>query len=123
MIYVIEKIFFRMSLLRQTLYDLDEFIQREGPEIEQQLLRSKLLLIHQILPKSRSKTIIRGILNRINRTNIDEILIKVLDLIKFQELKYNFTKSIRKLNLLRMISPIDIISIFAEKPFPLKLEY
>ena len=112
-----------MTLLKQTIYDLDEFIQREGQEIEQRLLRSKLLLLHQILPKSRSKTIIRGILIRLNGTNIDEILIKVLDLINYQKIDKNFTKAIRKLNLIRMISPVDIISIFAEKPFPLKLEY
>ena len=112
-----------MTLLNQILFDLDEFIQREGSEIELQLLRSKLLLLHQLLRRSKSKTIIRGILNQINKMDIEIILIKLIDVINFQRIKHKCKKPIRKLNLIKMITPIDILKIFEEKSFPLKLQY
>jgi hypothetical protein len=110
------------EIKRQILMDLDNFLQREGVDMDLSILRTKLRLLNHNLEASKPKTIVRGILITMNRTNKKLLVIKMIDIIQWLRKKYNFEKVSPKLSLDRLTKPLDII-IWLENSYPLKLEY
>ena len=110
--------------LSKILWDLDEFIQREGINMNKPLLRSKLTLIHKLLLKgSREKTIVRGTLNRLGKLCPELLLMKTFDILDFLRTKNKTTSFTRKINIRRIENPVTLLSFFEDENFPLKIEY
>ena len=110
--------------LSKILWDLDEFIQREGIDMDKLLLRTKLTLIHKLLSKhTREKRVVRGLLNRLNKTSQELILLRTYDILKCLTDKQPVINLIRKINIRRIENPVSLLSFFEDKNFPLKIEY
>jgi hypothetical protein len=109
--------------LSQISDDIDEFIQREGINLDRNLLRSKLRHLHQNVVKGEIKSVLRGLLIRLNRLNDIELITRTIDVIKSVRYTNKITKSYRKLTLSRFIEPLDTIEWLCEDTYPLKLEY
>ena len=107
----------------QILDDLDEFVQREGLITNKLLIRSKLRLLSQITELGKTKTRIRGLLIRLNKLDKMELTLRVLDIIKSLSKKCNAVKSDRKLTLIRMIKPKDLLPWFTEESYPLGINF
>ena len=109
--------------LQQIIDDLEDFIQREGLNMEKTLLRSKLRHLHQNLLFGKQKSVVRGLLRKLNKMESGELVIRTIDIAKSLYDRRNLTKSYRKINLTRYIEPSDILSCFKTENYPLKLEY
>jgi hypothetical protein len=113
----------------KVIWDLDEFIQREGYQMDKILLRSKLQLVHRLLKtKNKQKRIIRGLLNRLNKMTNSLILLKLTDFILF--LRNHTDKSVnnqifnhtRKITLIRITQPFQLLLLTNNENLPLKIE-
>ena len=62
----------------QIINDLEDFIQREGLTMDKNLLRSKLRHLHQNLDFGRQKSVVRGLLSRLNKIECGEIVIRTI---------------------------------------------
>ena len=107
----------------QIIDDLDEFVQREGLITNKLLIRSKLRLLSQITELGKTKTRIRGLLIRLNKLDKMELTLRVLDIIKTLSKKCYSVKSNRKLTLIRMAKPKDLLPWFTDESYPLRLDY
>ena len=106
------------------LWDLDEFVQREGIDMDKKLLRSKLIFLHQNLTNgSREKSVVRGMLNRLNKLKDELILIKLFDILKHLTSNRDIIQFQRKLNISRIENPITLLTFIEDENFPLKIEY
>jgi hypothetical protein len=109
--------------LSQIIEDLEDFIQREGLSMEKQLLRAKLRYLHQNLYFGKQKSVVRGLLSRLNKIDNGEQLIRTIDIVKSLHTRRNLIKSIRKITLTRFIEPTDTLIWFSNESYPLKIEY
>jgi hypothetical protein len=109
--------------LSQVINDLEEFLQREGLSMDRQLLRSKLRYLHQNLNYGRQRSVVRGMLIRLNKLKLSELAIRVMDIIISITSRRGYQKSLRKIKLNRYITPKDIIPWLEKETYPLKLEY
>jgi hypothetical protein len=109
--------------LSQTVDDLEDFIQREGLTMDKSLLRSKLRYLHQSLKFGRQKSVVRGLLTRLNKIDLGEMLIRTLDIVKSLFQRRKLYKSYRKLTLTRFVEPVDTLQWFTNESYPLKIEY
>ena len=109
--------------LSQILDDLEDFIEREGLTMDRPLLRSKLRYLHQNLTYGRQKSVVRGLLIRLNKIETGELLIRTIDILKSLYERRKLCKSVRKLTLTRIIEPTDTLRWFTNESYPLKLEY
>ena len=107
----------------QIVEDLEDFVQREGLTMNKSLLRSKLRYLHQNLNFGRQKSVLRGLLSRLNRINSGELLIRTIDIVTSLQNRRNLQKSYRKIILTRFIEPVDILPWFTTESYPLKIEY
>ena len=109
--------------LGQIIDDLEEFLQREGLSMDKQLLRSKLRYLHQNLGYGKQRSVVRGMLIRLNKLKTGELLIRIMDIIISISSRRGYQKSLRKITLNRYITPKDILPWLENEPYPLKLEY
>ena len=109
--------------LNQIIDDLEDFIQREGLNMDKQLLRSKLRYLHQNLNFGRQKTVVRGLLSRLNKIEKGEMIIRTIDIVESLYKRRNLVKSIRKITLTKYIKPVDTMIWFTNESYPLKIEY
>ena len=107
----------------QIINDLDDFLQREGLAMDRQLLRSKLRYLHQNLGYGKQKSVVRGLLIRLNRLHHSELVIRIIDIIQSITIRRGYQKSYRKISLTRHIKPTDILPWLENEAYPLKLEY
>ena len=105
----------------EIINDLDEFIQRDGLITNKLLLRSKLRLLNQVTELGNTKTKIRGLLIRLNKLDMMELTLRVIDVIKALAKKCIKVKTDRKLTLTRMVKPKDLLIWFPEDSYPLRL--
>ena len=101
--------------------DMDEFIQRNGIITNKILIRSKLRLLNNYTPLGKTKSVIRGLLIRLNRLTGVELTIRVLDIIKTFVISKNMTKPIRKQIVTRFVKPKDMLNWFTDISYPLKI--
>ena len=100
--------------------DMDEFIQRNGIISNKILLRSKLRLLNHCTPLGKTKTVIRGLLIRMNRLHNIELTLRVMDILKAISDKTNIIKSNRKLTITRFVRPTDLVNWFSNDKYPIK---
>jgi hypothetical protein len=112
-----------LELIRQILMDLNDFMLREGVDIEYNLLRNKLQLLQRNLSKGQPKTRIRGLLIRLSKMNKKYLLVRVMDVLHYLTNKFKFQIEPPRLKLLRLIKPLDILVWTSDNNYPLKLEY
>ena len=109
--------------ITQVIDDLEDFIQREGLTMNKPLLRSKLRFLHQNLNFGRQKSVVRGLLSRLNKIKPGELIIRTIDIVKSLHNREKINKSNRKITLTRYIEPEDTLIWFTNESYPLKLEY
>ena len=117
---------YRMTEIKnlcQVIDDLEEFLQREGLSMDRHLLRSKLRYLHQNLNYGKQRSVVRGLLIRLNKLKIGELLIRVMDIVISISNRRGYQKSLRKIQLNRYIKPKDILPWLENESYPLKLEY
>ena len=107
----------------QIINDLDDFLQREGLAMDKHLLRSKLRYLHQNLGYGKQKSVVRGLLIRLNRLQSCELVVRLIDIVQSLSTRRGYEKSYRKISLTRHIKPTDIVSWLENETYPLKLEY
>ena len=109
--------------ISQIINDVDDYIQRNGLITNKILIRTKLRLLNTITPLGKTKTIIRGLLIRMNRISAIELTLRVMDILKTLIKERNVVKSVGKIYLQRFVKPKDIVNWFESENYPLKLEY
>ena len=107
----------------QVIDDLEDFIQREGLKMNKSLLRSKLRHLHQNLDFGRQKSVVRGLLKRLNKIDPGELLIRTIDIVKSLYEGKKLIKSNRKIILSRYIEPADTLLWFTNESYSLKIAY
>ena len=80
-------------------------------------------LLNFITPLGKTKTLIRGLLIRMNRLSSIELTLRVLDILKTLIKELKIVKSVRKIYLQRFVKPKDIVNWFEAESYPLKIEY
>ena len=87
------------------------------------IIRTKLRLLNFITPSGKTKTLIRGLLIRMNRLSSIELTLRVLDILKTLIKELKIVKSVRKIYLQRFVKPKEIVNWFEAESYPLKIEY
>ena len=106
------------------IWDLDEFMQREGDQFNFTLLRSKLRLLHSHVDKNTlAKKRLRGLLNRINKLSEKLLVLRVVDLLIYFRKIDTIAEFSRKIRIRRIEKPTQILKLIENSQFPLKIEY
>ena len=106
------------------IWDLDEFMQREGDQFDVTLLRNKLRLLHAHVDKNTLiKTRLRGLLNRMTKLSNKIVVLRVVDLLLILRKNTVIAEFSRKIRIRRIEKPIHILKLIENSQFPLKIEY
>jgi hypothetical protein len=113
------------NLLLQIMEDLNTFTEIYVISAEFNLLRSKLRLLHQSMPKSDLKSVVRGLLTFLKRWPKKRIWLKISTILQrfMKDYEINSLKKIRIIEANRFVGHSNILTAFKiETNLPIKKE-